>query len=133
MQWLLKGQKAQLAICQLWYIIEQIMKKLKNGWVEGSVKDFLDLSDADVEYIKLRRALSRLLREARQKLHLTQVQVPRALGPANRALQKWKRQIPRFHPTYCFGRFSSSAWRGRNLLKPSDINRPRAIAVFING
>jgi len=43
------------------------MKKLKNGWVEGSVKEFLDLSDADVEYIETRRALSlsRLLKEAR--------------------------------------------------------------------
>ncbi len=24
---------------------EQIMKKLKNGWVEGSVSDFLEVSD----------------------------------------------------------------------------------------
>ena len=31
------------------------MKKLKNGWVEGSVKEFLNLSDADAEYIELRR------------------------------------------------------------------------------
>jgi len=34
------------------------MRRLKNGWVEGSVKDFLDLSDADVEYIETRRALN---------------------------------------------------------------------------
>lgn len=43
------------------------MKKLNNGWVEGSVKDFLNLSDADVEYIELRRTLSQLLKHKRQK------------------------------------------------------------------
>lgn len=51
------------------------MKKLKDGWVEGSVKDFLDLSEADVEYIETRRALSRLLKERRGKLGLSQMQV----------------------------------------------------------
>jgi hypothetical protein len=35
------------------------MKKLKNGWVEGSVEEFLGLSKADVEYIETRRALRR--------------------------------------------------------------------------
>jgi hypothetical protein len=27
----------------------QIMKKLKGGWVEGSVQEFMRLSDADME------------------------------------------------------------------------------------
>jgi hypothetical protein len=27
------------------------MKNLNNGWAEGSVQDFLSLSDADMEYI----------------------------------------------------------------------------------
>ena len=49
------------------------MKKLKSGWVEGSVKDFLKLSDADLEYIELRRSLSKMLRKARQKLRLTEL------------------------------------------------------------
>src|SRR2546426_7765861 len=43
------------------------MKNLKHGWVEGSVQDFLDLSEADVEYIETRRVLSRLLKERRGK------------------------------------------------------------------
>ncbi len=51
------------------------MKKLKNGWVEGSVKEFLDLSDADVEYIEAKRAWAGRLRELRAKKHLTQSQV----------------------------------------------------------
>jgi DNA-binding transcriptional regulator YiaG len=70
------------------------MKKLKNGWAEGSVKDFLDLSDADVEYIELRRALSRLLREARQKLHLTQVQVAARLRTSQSRLAKMEKADP---------------------------------------
>jgi DNA-binding transcriptional regulator YiaG len=70
------------------------MKKLKNGWVEGSVKEFLDLSDADVEYIELRRALSRLLREARQKLHLTQVQVAARLRTSQSRLAKMEKADP---------------------------------------
>src|SRR5437867_4082476 len=48
--------------------IEQDIKNLKHGWVEGSVQDFLDLSEADVEYIETRRLLSRLLKERRGKL-----------------------------------------------------------------
>ncbi|MGD0812400.1 MAG: helix-turn-helix transcriptional regulator [Verrucomicrobiota bacterium] len=70
------------------------MKRLKDGWVEGSVKDFLDLSDADVEYIELRRALSRLLREARQKLHLTQVQVAARLRTSQSRLAKMEKGDP---------------------------------------
>jgi ribosome-binding protein aMBF1 (putative translation factor) len=70
------------------------MKKIKNGWVEGSVKEFLDLSDADVEYIELRRALSRLLREARQKLHLTQVQVAARLRTSQSRLAKMEKADP---------------------------------------
>jgi len=70
------------------------MKKLKNGWVEGSVKDFLDLSDADVEYIELRRSLSRLLREARRKLRLTQVQVAVRLHTSQSRLAKMEKADP---------------------------------------
>ena len=48
------------------------MRKLKNGWVKGSVPDFLDLSDADREYMETRRALGRQVRAGRQEQGLTQ-------------------------------------------------------------
>ena len=67
------------------------MKKLKNGWVEGSVKDFLDLSDADVEYIELRRTLSRLLKNRRRKLHLTQVEVAARLQTSQSRVAKMEK------------------------------------------
>ena len=55
------------------------MKKLKNGWVEGSVQDFLALSSADMEYIETRRALSRQLKAERLRKHLTQTDLAAAL------------------------------------------------------
>jgi ribosome-binding protein aMBF1 (putative translation factor) len=48
------------------------MKKLKNGWVEGSVQDFMELSDADMEFIETRRSLAREVRTWRQEQGLTQ-------------------------------------------------------------
>jgi len=70
------------------------MKKLKNGWVEGSVKDFLDLSDGDVEDIEFRRSLSRLLKEARQKLRLTQVKAAARLHTSQSRLAKMEKADP---------------------------------------
>ncbi len=70
------------------------MKKLKNGWMEGSVKDFLELSDADVEYIEIRLALSRLLREMRAKLRLTQVQVAVRLHTSQSRVAKMEKADP---------------------------------------
>jgi ribosome-binding protein aMBF1 (putative translation factor) len=67
------------------------MKKLRNGWVEGSVKDFLNLSDADVEYIELRRTLSRLLKSKRQKLRLTQMEVAARLRTSQSRVAKMEK------------------------------------------
>jgi hypothetical protein len=67
------------------------MKKLKNGWVEGSVQDFLGLSEADVEYIELRRTLSRLLKGKRQKLHLTQVEAAARLQTSQSRVAKMEK------------------------------------------
>jgi DNA-binding transcriptional regulator YiaG len=70
------------------------MKKLKKGWVEGSVKEFLDLSDADVEYIETRRALSRLLKQRRGELGLSQVQVAARLRTSQSRVAKMEKADP---------------------------------------
>ena len=70
------------------------MKKLKNGWVEGSVGEFLELSSADIEYIELRRALSRLVRKKRQKLGLTQVQIAARLKTSQSRVAKMETSDP---------------------------------------
>ncbi|MGO8678565.1 MAG: helix-turn-helix domain-containing protein [Limisphaerales bacterium] len=67
------------------------MKKLMNGWVEGTVKDFLDLSEADLEYIETRRALSRLLKEKREQLRLSQVQVAARLRTSQSRVAKMEK------------------------------------------
>ncbi len=56
------------------------MKKLKKGWVEGTVQDFLKLSDADMEYIEAKRAWSAKLRDLRRRKHLTQAAVAARLS-----------------------------------------------------
>ena len=42
------------------------------GWRETTVKEFLKLSEADVQYIEMKLALSRLLRDLRERRRLTQ-------------------------------------------------------------
>jgi DNA-binding transcriptional regulator YiaG len=44
----------------------------KSNWVEGSVQDFLQLSDADMEYIEMRLTVSRFLKTIRQARNMTQ-------------------------------------------------------------
>ncbi len=70
------------------------MKKLKDGWVEGSVQDFLSLSDADMEYIETRRALSRQLRAERLKKHLTQTELAAALKTSQSRVAKMEQGDP---------------------------------------
>jgi DNA-binding XRE family transcriptional regulator len=70
------------------------MKKLNHGWVEGSAKEFLGLSDAEVEYIETRRALSRLLRDARGRLRLTQVEVAQRLHTSQSRVAKMEKGDP---------------------------------------
>jgi len=70
------------------------MKNLRHGWVEGSVQDFLELSDADMEYIETRRALSRKLKAVREKLHLTQVEVAARLNTSQSRVAKMEKADP---------------------------------------
>jgi len=70
------------------------MKKLKNGWVEGSVQEFLDLSSADMEYIETRRALSRRLFEERVRRHQTQTQLASALKTSQSRVAKMEHGDP---------------------------------------
>ena len=73
---------------------KQTMKKLKHGWVEGSAKEFLGLSDADVEFIETRRALSRLLKDARTRMRLTQVEVAERLQTSQSRVAKMEKADP---------------------------------------
>ena len=64
------------------------MRKLRNGWVEGSAQEFLELSDADMAYIETKRALAACLRELRTRKHLTQVQLAARLRTSQSRVAK---------------------------------------------
>jgi DNA-binding XRE family transcriptional regulator len=66
----------------------------KRGWVEGTVEEFLGLSGADMEYIEMRLALSKLLKERRLQLHLTQTQAADRLQTSQSRLAKMEKADP---------------------------------------
>lgn len=81
------------------------MKKPKNNrsekskpenseWVEGSVQNFLALSDAEMELIETRLAASRLLKVVRQQQKLTQEAVAAKLHTSQSRLAKMEAGDP---------------------------------------
>jgi predicted transcriptional regulator len=70
------------------------MRKLKGGWVEGSVQEFLELSDGDMEYIETRLALSRRLRAERKRRHLTQIELAARLQTSQSRVAKMENGDP---------------------------------------
>src|SRR5271157_6509519 len=68
--------------------------KGEGEWVEGSVQEFLSLSDADMELIETRLAISRLLKATRQKKKLTQAAVAAALHTSQSRLAKMESGDP---------------------------------------
>lgn len=69
-------------------------KKAKSEWVEGSVQDFLALSDADMEFIETRLAASRLLKATRQARKMTQQAVAARLRTSQSRLAKMEAGDP---------------------------------------
>jgi DNA-binding XRE family transcriptional regulator len=68
--------------------------KAKDTWVEGTVQEFLALSDADMELIETRLAASRLLKTVRQRKKLTQAAVAAALHTSQSRLAKMEAGDP---------------------------------------
>ena len=66
----------------------------KSEWVQGSVKEFLSLSDADMELIETRLAASRLLKATRQRKNLTQAAAAKALHTSQSRLAKMESGDP---------------------------------------
>lgn len=70
------------------------IKKNKTEWVEGSVQDFLALSNADMELIETRLAASRLLKVTRQQQKLTQQALAAKLHTSQSRLAKMEAGDP---------------------------------------
>ena len=64
------------------------------GWVEGTVQEFLNLSDADMEYIETKLALSRQLRAVRARKRLTQTKLAAALQTSQARVARMEKGDP---------------------------------------
>src|SRR5436309_15175677 len=64
-------------------------EKLKAaGWAVGSVQEFLGLSDADAALIEMKLALSRTLRDRRQRRGVSQVELAKRLRSSQSRVAK---------------------------------------------
>jgi DNA-binding XRE family transcriptional regulator len=69
-------------------------KKRKSEWVEGSVQDFLQLSNAEMDFIETRLAASRLLKTTRKQRKLTQQALAARLHTSQSRLAKMEAGDP---------------------------------------
>lgn len=69
-------------------------KKPKSEWVEGSVQDFLQLSNAEMDLIETRLAASRLLKTTRKQRKLTQKALAAKLHTSQSRLAKMEAGDP---------------------------------------
>ena len=64
------------------------------GWKVGTTRDFLGLSDEEHAYIELKLRLARGLRDRRQRRHITQVALARALRSSQSRVAKMEAGDP---------------------------------------
>ena len=64
------------------------------GWAVGSVQEFLGLSEADAALIEMKLALSRSLRDRRQRRAVSQVQLARRLRSSQSRVAKMEAGDP---------------------------------------
>jgi DNA-binding XRE family transcriptional regulator len=68
---------------------ESKRKRLEaSGWRVGSTKEFLNLSDQELEYIEIKLALSQKVRELRLEKKMTQEQTAKLLGSSQSRVAK---------------------------------------------
>lgn len=64
------------------------------GWKQTTVQEFLNLSEADVQYIEMKLALSRLLRLVRERRRLTQTKAAALLKTSQSRLARMETGDP---------------------------------------
>jgi ribosome-binding protein aMBF1 (putative translation factor) len=75
-------------------ITEKRRKLEKKGWRVGSVADFLELSPEENAYVELKVRLARELRQRRQKLGISQVEVAKKLQSSQSRVAKMEAGDP---------------------------------------
>ena len=58
------------------------------GWKCGTVQEFLNLNDADMEYIETRLALTKAVKAQRHRKHLTQVELAKRMKTSQSRVAK---------------------------------------------
>ena len=61
---------------------------MKNEWEEGSVQDFLGLSDADMALVEIRVLLTKMLRARRTANRITQIKLARDMKTSQSRIAK---------------------------------------------
>lgn len=61
---------------------------MKGEWTEGSVQDFLGLSDAEAALVETRVSLTRMLRASRASKRMTQTRIAQAIGTSQSRIAK---------------------------------------------
>ena len=64
------------------------------GWKTGDTQDFLELTDAEAEFIDMKLALAQDLRARRLERHLNQTQVARIVGSSQSRVAKMEAADP---------------------------------------
>lgn len=70
------------------------MKLEDAGWKVGDAQDFLELTDAEAEFIETKLALAQDLRARRLERHLNQTQVARIVGSSQSRVAKMEAADP---------------------------------------
>ena len=58
------------------------------GWRVGDVREFLDLTAGEAEFVEIKLDLARRLRELREEQHLTQAQLAQRVGSSQSRVAK---------------------------------------------
>ena len=66
----------------------------KTGWKVGSADEFLGLTPKETEYIELKIACTKYLKECRQRMHMTQVEAAELLNSSQSRVAKMEAGDP---------------------------------------
>ena len=64
------------------------------GWKVGDVREFLELSEEELEYIEIKIALSQLVKEQRKRRRLTQERAAQLIGSSQSRVAKMEAGDP---------------------------------------
>ena len=87
------------------------------GWKETTVPEFLNLSEADLQYIEMKLALSRLLRLVRERRRLTQTKAAALLKTSQSRLARMEAGDPSVSLDLLVRGLFALGVSPRNLLK----------------